>query len=80
MADLKSEYAYENWLLQKEFEEDQIRRQLEKFGTYGKPHETHKQIQPTGHDPQRDRAPNLQQGEGTHLSNGAAQQPPHSPA
>jgi hypothetical protein len=80
MADLKSEYAYENWLLQKEFEEDQIRQQLEKFGTYGKPHETHKQIQPTGHDPQRAGAANVQQGEGAHLGDGAAQQPPNRPA
>jgi hypothetical protein len=68
------EDAYEEWRLQKEFEEDQKRKAIDKMGTFRITDEDYKQIQLARHDSERVGSPDLQQGEGTHLSDGAAEQ------
>ena len=65
---------YNNYLSAKEFEQEELRRNLEKYGTFGTKHETNKQVQPAADIRQCDTPPDLHQGEGKHISDGAAQQ------
>ena len=74
MRSLEPEDAYEEWRLQRDFEQEQLKRTIDKMGTFRITDENYKQIQLARHDSERVGSPNLQQGEGTHLSNGAAQQ------
>jgi hypothetical protein len=74
MRGIDPEDAYEEWRLQKDFEEEQTRKAIDKMGTFRITDEDYKQIQLARHDSERVGSPDLQQGEGTHLSNGATQQ------
>lgn len=65
---------YNEYLSAKEFEQEELRRNLEKYGTFGTKHETNKQVQPAADIRQCDTPPDLHQGEGKHISDGAAQQ------
>jgi hypothetical protein len=68
---------YNEYLSAKEFEQEELRRNLEKYGTFGTKHETNKQIQLATDICERDTPPDLHQGEGQHLGNGTAQQSSH---
>ena len=74
MRDVDGEYEYDTWRIHKEFEEQQLKKAIDKMGTFGITHENNKQIQPTRHDSERVGSPDIQQREGTHLSDRAAQQ------
>ena len=63
---------YQDYLSAKEFEEEEMRRNLNKYGTFT--YETNKQVQPAADIRQCDTPPDLHQGEGQHISDGAAQQ------
>jgi hypothetical protein len=65
---------YQNYLSAKEFDEAEIRRNLEKYHTFRSPHEANKQVQPAADIRECDTPPDLHQGEGKHISDGAAQQ------
>jgi hypothetical protein len=65
---------YQNYLSAKEFDEAEIRRNLEKYHTFRSPDETNKQVQPAADIRQCDTSSDLHQGEGQHISDGAAQQ------
>lgn len=64
---------YQDYLSAKEFEEEEMRRNLNKYGTFT--YEINKQVQPAADIRQCDTPPDLHQGEGQHISDGAAQQP-----
>ena len=72
MNDDLGEYLYWTHISHKDFEEDQMRRNLNKYGTFT--YETNKQVQPAADIRQCDTPPDLHQGEGKHISDGAAQQ------
>ena len=63
---------YQDYLSAKEFEEEEMRRNLNKYGTFT--YEINKQVQPAADIRQCDTPPDLHQGEGQHISDGAAQQ------
>ena len=65
---------YQNYLSAKEFDEAEIRRNLEKYHTFRNPDETNKQVPLTTDLRQCDTPPDLHQGEGQHIGDGAAQQ------
>jgi hypothetical protein len=69
---------YQNYLSDKEFKEEEMRRNLNKYGTFT--YETNKQVQPAADIRQCDTPPDLHQGEGQHISDGAAQQSSDSSA
>lgn len=63
---------YQNYLSDKQFKEEEMQRNLNKYGTFT--YETHKQVQPTADIRQCDTPPDLHQGKGQHIGDGAAQQ------
>ena len=69
---------YQNYLSDKEFKEEEMRRNLNKYGTFT--YETNKQVQLARNYSQCDTPPDLHQGEGQHISDGAAQQSTDSSA
>lgn len=65
---------YNEYLSNKQFEEEELRRNLDKYGTFGTKHEINKQIQLATDFCQCNTQADLHQGEGQHLGNGTAQQ------
>ena len=69
---------YQDYLSAKEFEEEEMRRNLNKYGTFT--YEINKQVPLARNYSQCDTPPDLHQGEGQHISDGAAQQSSDSSA
>ena len=74
MDDDLGEYLYWDHMTGKELADNEIKKALDKYGTFRITDETYKQIQPAADLCQRDTPTDLHQGEGQHISDGATQQ------